>query len=220
LSNSRDVSVRLLFQTLVVKRLIKLVRRSISSRSIVKSPGQRVFLDRGRSCAPWSRFACSGVAIDNRTNPGKTSPPLLQAQGLVSTCGVGPPPTANGKSQQKSRVSWSPAFLPKDHSACGKTFCSFQPSHRFQSFGCCQLNTRFYQGIDLSFPSLLVSLKPNKPYRFSRSQRAPGHHDTAIRLGIELQVGSPAILSRSSHPQSLDCFLRFSYTILAHTAVP
>jgi hypothetical protein len=36
------------------------------------------------SCAPWSRFACSVVvAIDNRTNPGKISPRLLQAQGLL-----------------------------------------------------------------------------------------------------------------------------------------
>jgi hypothetical protein len=186
----------------------------------VKSPGQRVFLDRGRSCAPWSRFACSGVAIDNRTNPGKTSPPLLQAQGLVSAMWSGPTTHRQRQKSTGENESPFPAFLPKDHSACGKTFFSFQPSHRFQSFGCCQLNTRFYQGIDLSFPSLLVSLKPNKPYRFSRSQRAPGHHDTAIRLGIELQVGSPAILSRSSHPQSLDCSLRFSYTILAHTAVP
>jgi hypothetical protein len=143
------------------------------------------------------------VAIDNRTNPGKTSP----SQGLVRH--------QREKSTAEKTESPVPAFLPKGHSA---RLLSFTPFSSLSIFGCCQLNTRFYQGIDLSFRSLLVSLKPNKPYCFFRTQRAP--HDTAIRLEIELQVGSPVILSRSPHPQSLDCFLRFSYTILAHTAVP
>ena len=92
------------------------------------SPRQRIFLDRGRSCTPWSRFACSVVvAIDNRTNPGKTSPRLLQAQGLVS---VGPP-LANGRSQQPKKETLQFAFLPKGQ--FGETFCPFHSSHRFQS---------------------------------------------------------------------------------------
>jgi hypothetical protein len=101
LSNSRDVSL----PTLVVERSIKRVRRSIHpDRS--RNPLVNVYFWTGGacSCAPWSRFACSAVAaIDNRTNPGKTSPPPLQAQGLASACGVGPPPTANGKSQQAKK---------------------------------------------------------------------------------------------------------------------
>jgi hypothetical protein len=104
------------------------------------------------------------------------------------------------KSTGEKADSPVPAFLPKNHSACGETFCSFQLSHPFQSLAAASSTLAFTQGIDLSFRPLLVSLKPNKPYRFSRSRRAPGPHDTAIRLGIELQVGRPATLSRSPHP--------------------
>lgn len=94
--------------------------------------------------------------------PNKSRKNIAASAPGVSVSG----PATRQRQKSTAEKRDSPVCIPPQRSI-RRDFLSFSLFSSLSIFGCCQLNTRFYQGIDLSFRSLLFSLKLNKPYCFS-----------------------------------------------------
>jgi hypothetical protein len=165
LSNSRDVSG-------VSVRLSSKACRQAGRSSLCPPYGAAFQID--REIPPSTRIFGPGslmhtlVALclfgrSGDRQPNKSRKNIAASAPSPGVSVSGPATRQRQKSTAEKRDS--PVCIPPQRSI-RRDFLSFSLFSSLPIFGCCQLNTRFYQGIDLSFRSLLVSLKLNKPYCF------------------------------------------------------